>query len=199
MSGGLSSAARGAVEPFSPAQQPCCSALLLVVVYTPPAHALPSFARQTGQPCGTCHTDYAGLTPYGRRFKIEGYTAGGGPYRPTLFPSSDDTHDQKHWVPPISMMTVVGFTNTQAPLPPPTAPYNANNNVVVSPSQLFLGRCNHRSHRRVRAIDLQRTTGRRIWHRPIRRTHMDLGQHRRPLCEFDEIRQSECHLRHHGQ
>ena len=31
------------------------------------------------------------------------------------------------------MMTIVGFTNTQAPLPPPTAPYNANNNVVVSP------------------------------------------------------------------
>ena len=41
---------------------------LLIVVYTPPALALPSFARQTGQPCGTCHTDYAGLTPYGRRF-----------------------------------------------------------------------------------------------------------------------------------
>jgi hypothetical protein len=60
---------------------------LLIVVYTPPALALPSFARQTGQPCGTCHTDYAGLTPYGRRFKIEGYTAGGGEYQPTLFPS----------------------------------------------------------------------------------------------------------------
>ena len=112
---------------------------LLIVVYTPPALALPSFARQTGQPCGTCHTDYAGLTPYGRRFKIEGYTAGGGQYQPTLFPSSDDTHDQKHWVPPISMMTIVGFTNTQAPLPPPTAPYNANNNVVVSPISFFWG------------------------------------------------------------
>ena len=23
-----------------------------------PADALPSYARQTGQPCGTCHTDY---------------------------------------------------------------------------------------------------------------------------------------------
>ena len=22
------------------------------------ANALPSYARQTGQPCGTCHTDY---------------------------------------------------------------------------------------------------------------------------------------------
>ena len=37
------------------------------------------------------------------------------------------------------MMTIVGFTNTQAPLPPPTAPYNANNNVVVSPISFFWG------------------------------------------------------------
>ena len=56
-----------------------------------PANALPSFARQTGQPCGTCHTDYPGLTPYGRLFKLGGYTAGGGKYRSTLFPSQNDS------------------------------------------------------------------------------------------------------------
>jgi mono/diheme cytochrome c family protein len=58
------------------------AALLLtavfVVEFAAPARALPSYARQTGQPCGTCHTDFAGLTPYGRRFKINGYTNGGG-------------------------------------------------------------------------------------------------------------------------
>src|SRR6516225_2275205 len=56
-----------------------------------PAYALPSFARQTGQPCGTCHTDFPALTPYGRRFKLLGYTTGGGPYRTTPFsrPSVD--------------------------------------------------------------------------------------------------------------
>jgi hypothetical protein len=43
-----------------------------------PASALPSFARQTGQPCATCHTMFPELTPYGRRFKLNGYTAGGG-------------------------------------------------------------------------------------------------------------------------
>ena len=58
----------------------------LTIGYAPPANALPSYARQTGQPCGTCHTDFAGLTPYGRLFKIGGYTAGGGEYRSTLFP-----------------------------------------------------------------------------------------------------------------
>ena len=47
---------------------------LLTLGFTSPAKALPSFARQTGQPCGACHTDFAGLTPYGRRFKMGGYT-----------------------------------------------------------------------------------------------------------------------------
>jgi hypothetical protein len=139
----------------------CAVVAFLLVVLAPPAQALPSYARQTGQPCGTCHTDFAGLTPYGRLFKIGGYTAGGGPYRTTLFPGSDDSggrsyvppllaksiaastnsdqSEQKAWVPPISMMAIVGFTNTQAPLPPPSAPYNANNNVVVSPISFFYG------------------------------------------------------------
>jgi hypothetical protein len=113
----------------------------LTVDFAPPAEALPSFARQTGQPCGTCHTDFAGLTPFGRRFKIGGYTYGGGAYRTALFPSSDDSADgkQKKWVPPISMMAIVGFTNTQAPQAPPTAPYSANNNTVVSPVSFFWG------------------------------------------------------------
>ena len=37
------------------------------------------------------------------------------------------------------MMSIIGFTNTQAPLAPPTAPYWPNNNVVVSPSSFFWG------------------------------------------------------------
>src|ERR1700688_269767 len=51
------------------------------------AQALPSSARQTGQPCGTCHTNFPALTPYGRRFKLLGYTAGGGEFRTTPFSS----------------------------------------------------------------------------------------------------------------
>src|SRR5208282_1149520 len=115
-------------------------ALAMIAFARQPAEALPSYARQTGQPCGTCHTDFAGLTPYGRLFKIGGYTAGGGRYRSTLFPSSDDSStSQKPYAPPIAMMAIVGFTNTEAPLSPPTAPYSANNNVVVSPISFFYG------------------------------------------------------------
>ncbi|RCN59551.1 cytochrome C [Acidiferrobacter thiooxydans] len=38
------------------------------------AWALPSFARQTGWSCATCHTSFPQLTPMGRIFKLMGYT-----------------------------------------------------------------------------------------------------------------------------
>ena len=43
------------------------------------AEALPSFSRQTGEACTECHTQAFGpnLTPYGRDFKLQGYTRGG--------------------------------------------------------------------------------------------------------------------------
>ena len=58
-----------------------------------------------------------------------------------LFPSSDNSADskKKEWVPPIAMMAIAGFTHTQADQPPPTAPYSANDNVVVSPLSFFWG------------------------------------------------------------
>ncbi len=45
---------------------------------SPPAHAVPSFARQTGQACGSCHTVFPELTAFGRQFKLRGYTLGNG-------------------------------------------------------------------------------------------------------------------------
>ncbi len=134
----------------------------LTISLAPSAEALPSFARQTGQPCGTCHTDFPALTPYGRRFKLLGYTTDGGEFRTTpfgAFPTANDPRAQadklrgyvktldsgtadsgdKDYVPPISMMAVVGFTHTQAPLAPPTDPYNANDNMVLSPFSVFWG------------------------------------------------------------
>ncbi len=37
------------------------------------AHAVPSFARQTGMDCTTCHMSWLELTNVGRRFKLGGY------------------------------------------------------------------------------------------------------------------------------
>ncbi|MDA3889455.1 MAG: hypothetical protein PF443_11815, partial [Allgaiera sp.] len=39
-----------------------------------PAHAVPSFARQTGMTCNACHTTIPELTAFGRQFKMGGYT-----------------------------------------------------------------------------------------------------------------------------
>src|SRR6202795_4254752 len=106
----------------------------MTIGFAPPAEALPSFARQTGQPCGTCHTDFPFLTPFGRRFKLLGYTVGGGMFRTTPFPTFPDNaraqaakmgmymkavasggggSDEKEYVPPVAMMAIVGFTHTQ--------------------------------------------------------------------------------------
>src|SRR6202046_5257951 len=49
--------------------------LLLSVGLAPPmAHAVPSFARQTGMACEGCHTGFPELTHFGRMFKANGYT-----------------------------------------------------------------------------------------------------------------------------
>jgi hypothetical protein len=112
---------------------------VFVVEFAKPARALPSYARQTGQPCGTCHTDFAGLTPYGRRFKINGYTNGGGQYRTTLFPFDDSIDKQRPWVPPISTMAVLGFTHTATDNAPPADPFAPNNNFTFQPLSFFWG------------------------------------------------------------
>jgi hypothetical protein len=48
------------------------------IIAAPPVHALPLFARQTGQNCVACHAggQFPELTPYGRMFKLTGYTIG---------------------------------------------------------------------------------------------------------------------------
>jgi hypothetical protein len=52
--------------------------LMSVVVLPRQALAVPAFARQTGQNCVACHAggQFPELTPYGRMFKMTGYTIG---------------------------------------------------------------------------------------------------------------------------
>ena len=72
-----------------------------------PANALPLYARQTGQPCAACHTAFPELTPFGRRFKLTGYTLDGG----------DSSL-------PFSVLLEPAFTHTDA-----SQPTNAANNM----------------------------------------------------------------------
>ena len=48
----------------------------LGTIWSGAVQALPSFARQTGQACVACHVSFPELTPYGRQFKLSGYTLG---------------------------------------------------------------------------------------------------------------------------
>src|SRR5512141_2817274 len=53
--------------------------VLLVLALLPlGARAIPAFNRQTGQNCVACHAggQFPELTPYGRLFKLTGYTLG---------------------------------------------------------------------------------------------------------------------------
>ncbi len=52
-------------------------ALLGLLVTSHEAAAVPSFARQTGQQCSSCHiTGFSTLTDYGRQFKLRAYSLG---------------------------------------------------------------------------------------------------------------------------
>jgi hypothetical protein len=71
------------------------------------AQAIPAFARQTGQPCGACHTDFPQLTPFGRRFKLGGYTATGGRTSDVY----QKTFGSDGFIPGFSFMGSVGWTH----------------------------------------------------------------------------------------
>jgi hypothetical protein len=89
------------------------AAIATIVSAPGPAQAIPAFARQTGQPCATCHTDFPQLTPYGRRFKLGGFTAGGG--------RTSDVYQKAFgsdgFVPGVSFMAVVGATRQDSQSP----------------------------------------------------------------------------------
>ena len=91
-------------------------AAAFLAVSADPAEALPAYARQTGQPCASCHTAFPELTPFGRRFKIGGYTMQGGDWQG----------------PPLSAFYMAGFTHTNSPQDSPPAPGTHTNDNLVS-------------------------------------------------------------------
>jgi len=64
---------------FTEAARFASGLMVAFTILTPlDAQALPAFARQTGQKCVACHAggQFPELTPYGRMFKMTGYTVG---------------------------------------------------------------------------------------------------------------------------
>lgn len=63
--------------PRSASPSPCTVLIAIALSWLPhAAQAVPSFARQTGLDCMTCHLSWPELTATGRQFKLNGYTLG---------------------------------------------------------------------------------------------------------------------------
>src|SRR5437870_6311343 len=100
------------------------AAVLVIGLVPRRAVSLPLYARQTGQPCATCHTAFLELTPFGRRFKLGGYTLGGGDWSG----------------PPFAVMLQPTYTHTEAGQEGGAAPhFGTNNNFAMQQVSLFTG------------------------------------------------------------
>lgn len=88
----------------------------LIILSEPKAHAVPSYSRQTGLSCATCHYAPPELTPFGRKFKLEGYTF------TTKAQVSEDKKDHNsslHLLEafPLSVVFDTSYTATNSPQP----------------------------------------------------------------------------------
>jgi len=99
-------------------------ALGAAVLAVPAAHAVPSYARQTGMDCAGCHVGAYGpqLTPAGIRFKLGGYT---------------DT-DGKDGKVPLSGMLLADFSHTSKAQDPPPDHLKGNDNTTLDEASLFI-------------------------------------------------------------
>jgi len=86
-----------------------------------PASALPAFADQTGRPCAQCHVGGFGpqLTPFGRQFKLSGYTM------------------RTHASVPLSAMVIASYVKTKQDQSP-TPGYAANDNSSLDQFSIFV-------------------------------------------------------------
>jgi len=116
----IQSVARGSA-PVAPLKLFAAVSLLALGLGATPAKAVPAFAVQTGQPCQTCHVGGLGpqLTPFGREFKLRGYTT-----RAVAFNV------------PLSAMAVASYVQTQKDQP--AQPYfRPNDNFAIDQVNLF--------------------------------------------------------------
>jgi hypothetical protein len=90
--------------------------LLSLFLEVPTASAIPSYARQTGFPCKSCHYMPPELTPLGRAFKLNGYTMAG---KPTVTsPGKGNTSGLNILESfPLSVLFDTSFTNLKSPEP----------------------------------------------------------------------------------
>ena len=89
---------------------------LITAVQVPSAHAVPSYSRQTGFPCRSCHTTPPELTPLGRQFKLNGYTITGMPVQ-KVEKTSKEAGLQLLQTLPLSVFFETSYTQTNTVQP----------------------------------------------------------------------------------
>src|ERR1700674_2421019 len=90
--------------------------LISLFLQVPAASAIPSYARQTGFPCKSCHYMPPELTPLGRAFKLNGYTMAG---KPTVTSPGKGNQGALNILEsfPLSVLFDTSFTSLKSPLP----------------------------------------------------------------------------------
>src|ERR1700724_2699855 len=88
--------------------------LSLVFLWIPGANAVPSYSRQTGLACSSCHYTPPELTPFGRKFKREGYTFA---TKPEVSEDKKDHNSPLHLLEafPLSVVFDTSFSATKSP------------------------------------------------------------------------------------
>lgn len=88
----------------------------LAALWAPGAYAVPSYSRQTGLACSSCHYTPPELTPFGRKFKLEGYTFVN---KPTITEEKKGHNAGLNLLEslPLSVVFDTSFTSTKAPQP----------------------------------------------------------------------------------
>lgn len=92
---------------------------------------LPSFSRQTHLACSACHYQFPQLTPFGRQFKLNGYTLSGLP-EITQKDSAERQTLKLSPISPVAAMLVVSSTTLHTAVP------GTANGDVLFPDQLSL-------------------------------------------------------------
>ena len=114
---------------------------IALFVQVPTASAIPSYARQTGFPCKSCHYMPPELTPLGRAFKLNGYTMVG---KPTVTsPGKGNTSSLSILESfPLSVLFDTSFTSLRSPQTVPqgsgTAPSQNGSFEFPQQASLFL-------------------------------------------------------------
>src|SRR5580704_833329 len=92
--------------------------LFSALLQVPTAYAIPSYARQTGFPCKSCHYMPPELTPLGRAFKLNGYTMAG---KPTVTSPGKGNEGALNILEsfPLSVLFDTSFTSLKSPEPVP--------------------------------------------------------------------------------